>query len=319
MTEITIIIPVYNAEKTLKKCLDSVKKQDYKNYEVVIVDDCSTDSSLSIAKGYGYKLIRLKKNSGSGKARNIGAKEAKTKLIAFTDSDCILPNDWLSRVIKNLKNKKVHFVCGGYSGSEGGSFLEKYAFHELLIRRKNLPKFVKTFPSNNFACYKDIFLKEKGFPVSKNYFAEDLEFGLEIGRRYKILWDKNIGVKHQFHKKIKKYLKQQYKFARDTMLLYLRKPYFRKIKTYQEDKNKFVIFYTALIVLNIFGLLFFSKLIYLLPFLLLILLLFDFNFLNYIYKKEGILFLIKSSGVLLMRNVSWGLGMTIGMFRFFVL
>src|SRR3989344_4340869 len=292
MTEITIIIPVYNAEKTLKKCLDSVKKQDYKNYEVVIVDDCSTDSSLSIAKGYGYKLIRLKKNSGSGKARNIGAKEAKTKLIAFTDSDCILPNDWLSRVIKNLKNKKVHFVCGGYSGSEGGSFLEKYAFHELLIRRKNLPKFVKTFPSNNFACYKDIFLKEKGFPVSKNYFAEDLEFGLEIGRRYKILWDKNIGVKHHFHKKIKKYLKQQ---------------------------NKFVIFYTALIVLNIFGLLFFSKLIYLLPFLLLILLLFDFNFLNYIYKKEGILFLIKSSGVLLMRNVSWGLGMTIGMFRFFVL
>lgn len=319
MTEITIIIPVYNAEKTLKKCLYSVKKQNYKNYEVVIVDDYSTDHSASIAEEYGYKLIRLKENSGSGKARNIGAKEAKTKLIAFTDSDCMLPEDWLSRIIKSFENKKVKFICGGYSGVEGKSFLEKYAFYELLIRRRNLPEFVSSFPSNNFACYRDIFLKEKGFPELKNYVAEDLEFSLKIGTKYKIFWDKTLGVKHHFHKKIKKYLKQQYKFAMDTMFLYLRKPYLKKIKTYHEDKNKFVIFYTGLTILNIFGVLFYSKLVYLLPLLLMILLLLDFNLLNYVYKKEGILFSIKSSLIVLTRNTAWVLGIIRGLFRFFAL
>jgi len=319
MAEITIIIPIYNAEKTLRKCLESVKQQDYKKYEVLCIDDCSTDSSPKIVEEYGCKLVKLRENSGSGKARNIGAKNANTKFLAFTDSDCIIPRDWLSRIIKGFENKGVHFICGGYSGIKGNSFLEKYAFYELLIRRKNLSNFVKSFPSNNFACYKDIFLKEKGFPELKNYFAEDLEFSLEIGRKYKILWDKNLGIKHHFHKKIKNYLKQQYKFARDTMLLYLRRPYLRKIKTYHEEKNKFAIFYTALTILSIFGLLFFSKLIYLLLSLLLILLLFDFNFLDYVYKKEGILFSMKSSGVLLMRNASWVLGMIHGVFRFFVL
>ena len=315
MEEITVIVPIFNAEKTLRRCLDSIKQQDYRKYEVICVDDHSTDNSHSIAKEYGYNLIRLKENSGPGKTRNIGAKEAKTKLIAFTDSDCILPGDWLSKIIKNFENKKVKFICGGYSGVEGKSFLEKFAFYELLIRRRNLPRFASSFPSNNFACYRDIFLKEKGFPELKNYVAEDLEFSLKVGINYKIFWDKTLGVKHHFHKKIKKYLKQQYKFARDTMFLYLRNPYFKKIKTYHEDKNKFVIFYTGLVILNIFGVLFYSKLIYLFPPLLMILLLLDFNLLNYVYKREGRLFLIKSSIVALARNVAWTFGMIMGVFK----
>ena len=318
MAEITIIIPIYNSEKTLKKCLDSIKNQEYEDFDVILVDDCSTDNSKHVIKGYGYKLISLNKNSGSGKARNMGAKHAITKFIAFVDSDCILPKTWLSRIMYHLDNNHITFVCGDYSGSVGDSFLEKYAFYELVVRRKNLPRFVTSFPSNNFACYKDIFLKLKGIPERKGYVAEDLEFSLKAGRKYRILWDKEIKVKHHFHKKLIKYLKQQYKFARDTMFFYINNPKFRKVKTYQEDKNKFVIFYTGLLGLSIFILPFYKTILYLLSPLLSILILLDFNLLKFLYKKEGIWFSIKSTGVVILRNISWTTGMISGIFRFFV-
>ena len=216
-----------------------------------------------------------------------------------------------------LKNNQIDFVCGGYSESVGRSFLETYALHELFVRRKNLPKFVTSFVSSNFACSKNIFIKEGGFPEFKNYFAEDLEFSLKIGRKYKVLWDKKLGIQHHFHSRIKKYIKQQYRFARDTMFLYLRKPYLKKIKTFQEDKNKFVIFYTGLTGLSIIVAFFYPIYLYFLPFLIMILILLDFNLLKYINKKEGKLNLLKSIGLILMRNVVWTLGMIRGVFRFF--
>lgn len=318
MAEITIIIPVYNAEKTLRKCLDSIKAQDYKNYEVILVDDCSIDSSPKIIQEYSYKIIKLKQRSGAGKARNVGAQQAITKYLAFTDSDCILPRDWLSRIINDFKRTRAEFICDGYSVSVGNTFLEKYAFYELFIRRKHIPNPVTSFPSNNFACYKEIFLKEKGFPELKNYVAEDLEFSLEMGRKYKIFWDKKLGIKHHFHKKLGKYLKQQYKFARDTMFFYLNNPELRKIKTYHEEKNKFVIFYTGLLNLSLFILPFYKNILYLLFPLLFILILLDFNLFNFLYEKEGGRFSIKSMGVVILRNISWTTGMISGILRFFV-
>ena len=319
MTKITIIIPIYNAEKTLEKCLDSIMNQDYKNFEVILVDDCSTDKSRDVIKKYHYKLIRLNNNFGSGKARNIGVQNANTKFIAFIDSDCILPKTWVSKIIKDLEGKNFQFVCGDYSGSVGNSFLEKFAFYELIVRRRNLPEIVTSFPSNNFACYRDIFIKEKGIPVRKNYFAEDLEFSLRMGRKYNLYWDKEIRVKHHFHRKLRKYLKQQYRFARDTMYFYLKNPNFKKIKTYHEEKNKFVILYTGLSVLSVLASIFYKTYIYLAMSLLIIILLLDLQLLKFLYKKEGILFSLKSSGILLMRNASWVLGMIHGVFRFFVL
>ena len=75
MAEITIIIPAYNESSTLRKCLDSIKNQDYKNFKVIVVDDCSKDGTSTIVKEYGYEVIRLENNSGSGKSRNMGAQK----------------------------------------------------------------------------------------------------------------------------------------------------------------------------------------------------------------------------------------------------
>ena len=88
--EISVIIPVYNASDTIKKSILSVLEQSYKDYEIIIVDDASTDDITTTLNDIDYpdlKIIHHKKNRGAANARNTGVKEAKGKYVAFLDSD----------------------------------------------------------------------------------------------------------------------------------------------------------------------------------------------------------------------------------------
>ena len=87
---ISVVIPAFNRQNTISYCLDSVLAQTYKNLEVIVVDDCSTDSTVSIVRSYPDSRVRcvvLKKNVGAQGARNRGIREAKADWIAFHDSD----------------------------------------------------------------------------------------------------------------------------------------------------------------------------------------------------------------------------------------
>ena len=89
---VSIITPVYNAERFLSETIKSVKEQTYKNWELLLVDDCSKDNSAKIIKEFNrtddrIKYIKLEKNSGASISRNTGIKNAKGRFIAFVDSD----------------------------------------------------------------------------------------------------------------------------------------------------------------------------------------------------------------------------------------
>ena len=91
MKKISVIIPVYNAEKTIRRCLESIMSSEYEEYEVVVVDDGSTDNSASILFEYANRDRRVKiinqPNSGPAIARNKGLELAEGEIIAFVDSD----------------------------------------------------------------------------------------------------------------------------------------------------------------------------------------------------------------------------------------
>lgn len=96
---ISIVIPVFNRENTILYCLNSVLAQTYNNIDVIVVDDCSTDSTVDIVNNYPDSRVRcivLEKNSGAQAARNRGIKEAKGEWIAFQDSD----DEWLPDKLK---------------------------------------------------------------------------------------------------------------------------------------------------------------------------------------------------------------------------
>ncbi len=103
--KVSIITPLYNSERFVKECLESVLKQTYNNWEMLIVDDCSTDKSAEIVNQYlsrdkRFKYFKLNNNSGAGVARNKAILEAKGDIIAFLDSDDI----WLAKKLEEHVN-----------------------------------------------------------------------------------------------------------------------------------------------------------------------------------------------------------------------
>lgn len=110
MPKVSVIIPVYNTEKYLKECLDSVICQTLTDIEIICVNDGSTDSSLEILKEYASKDERIKvleqKNKGAGAARNLGLKYAKGEYLAFLDSDDFYNPDFLEKMY-NKANKTL--------------------------------------------------------------------------------------------------------------------------------------------------------------------------------------------------------------------
>jgi teichuronic acid biosynthesis glycosyltransferase TuaG len=97
---VSVITPIYNSERYLQECIESVQKQSYTNFEHILVDDCSTDNSVGIVKKFSkkdsrIKLLKLKKNSGAGVARNKGVEIAEGRFIAFLDADDFWSGDKL--------------------------------------------------------------------------------------------------------------------------------------------------------------------------------------------------------------------------------
>ena len=112
MPKFSIIIPVYNVEKYIKKCLDSVFSQSYKDYEVIVVNDGSTDKSMDIAKEYNVKIIN-QKNAGLSITRNNGLQIANGEYISFIDSDDWVDLDFLEKLYNTAKKYDADIAACG--------------------------------------------------------------------------------------------------------------------------------------------------------------------------------------------------------------
>lgn len=127
---VSIIIPVFNSKKFILQTLESIENQTYKNYEIIIVDDCSTDGSYELIeklkiKNKKIRLYKTKKNSGTVAApRNLGIKKAKGNIVCFNDSDDIWKKDKLEIQISKIKNRKtVISTAADYFSKESRSSL----------------------------------------------------------------------------------------------------------------------------------------------------------------------------------------------------
>lgn len=118
MPLVSVIIPVYNAEKYLKKCLDSVLEQTFQDFEIIAVNDGSTDGSEKILVEYGEKYpekikVYSKENSGQSGTRNMAMEKACGKYIAFLDSDDYIEKHYLEILVEAAEKNKSDMVCSG--------------------------------------------------------------------------------------------------------------------------------------------------------------------------------------------------------------
>lgn len=118
MKKVSIIVPLYNSEKTIEKCINSITKQTYKNIEIIIVNDGSTDDSQKIIEQLEKKDIRIKtlnqQNSGVSVARNNGITNSTGDYIMFIDSDDWIDDNCVEKLVKTINEKKVDAVRYNY-------------------------------------------------------------------------------------------------------------------------------------------------------------------------------------------------------------
>lgn len=198
----SVIVPVYNKEKYIKKTLESILNQNFQDFEIIIVDDGSTDASIDIIKQFKDDRIFLhqQKNSGVAIARNVGGKLAKGKVLSFLDADDLWLPEHLSE-IKSLFDKfnNAHFFATGYIIQYNDLLSKKFVYpfekKQLIIQRfyqYNI-KFPLFFTSN-FSIKKDTFLQTKGFKPSIH--GEDTEYFLRLGISYFLAYSQKITMIH---------------------------------------------------------------------------------------------------------------------------
>lgn len=135
---VSVIIPVYNVEKYISKCIESVLYQSYENYEIILVNDGSTDKSGEICEHYTSKDSRIKvhhkMNGGVSSARNEAMKYCKGKFLTFIDSDDYIGQNFLSELIKRQQSSNADIVIGAET-KVFNNRVESHHFPEIIIDR----------------------------------------------------------------------------------------------------------------------------------------------------------------------------------------
>ena len=189
--KISIIIPVYNASRTLKECLEAIFYSNLKNFEVIVVSDNSSDNCVEIAMEFQCKIIELAQNRGPGFARNEGAKTSEGEILLFLDSDVIIDREALNSVSDKFSDNEVNVIQGIYSHkptykSLATQYQMSYNCYYIWPENK---KYASTLSTCCFAIRKKIFSELKGFNTNiRRASCEDEEFGyFLIDRGYKII------------------------------------------------------------------------------------------------------------------------------------
>jgi len=217
---ISVIIPSYNSENTIKSCLDSLLNQSYRgDYEIILVDSSRDRTPEIVSENFPeVKLIHLEKKTDPGTARNIGINEAKGELLAFIDSDCVAARDWLEK-IKSAHRSNVRVVGGVVmNGNEEGDLIGLAGY--IAEFREFIPgqpkREVIHIPTCNISYKKEIF-RDYGVFRKEYYPQEDLFFNYHLWvRGEKILFDPAIQVFHHQRSKLKEFLNHQHNIGETT-------------------------------------------------------------------------------------------------------
>lgn len=261
---VSIVIPTKNAGSRFNTILTQVFSQNYKNFEVIVIDSSSIDNTFEIAKQYPTKIIKIKpEDFGHGKTRNLGAKLAKGKYIVYLTQDAVPKNkNWLSNLINNFSDNLVVGVYGRqipYKNTnilESFSYLRDYPNSKRIWFNNNFGQEDLIFSDVNSAIRKDI-LKKEGFS-KKIIVSEDHEWAYRIlGKGYKIVYDPDAAVIHSHNHSLIEVFKRFFDMGASCQYIYDNykvqtllkkgiKRYLIKLNYVIEKGHFFLVFYAIL-------------------------------------------------------------------------
>jgi GT2 family glycosyltransferase len=199
--QLSVVVPVYNGGAQLEQCLEALLASDFRDYEIIVVDDNSTDDSAAVCRALGVEMIRLASRRGPAAARNCGAGHALAQLILFVDADVVVRRDTLRRVFAFFQEREsVAALFGSYDD-------EPAALNFASQHKNLLHHFIHQGSSSNAATFwagcgairREAFEAVGGFDESKypRPSIEDIELGQRLRRAdFKIILDRELQVKH---------------------------------------------------------------------------------------------------------------------------
>ena len=328
--KLSIIIPVFNRPNLLDKCLVSIYKQNYKNFEVCIIDDCSTADLKSIADKFSARYFYLEKNKGPAFARNFGAKNAKGEILVFIDSDVLMTQGFLRKVdhLFNI-NKEISAIQGNYTSipyyKNFFSFFKNLTLH-FNFRRSTSRKYTYSIATFCTAIKREVFLKSKRFDQKiKTASIEDDEYGVKLIKRgHKIFYENTLQVKHMKRFNFYSLIKQDFKtgFTKIKSLL-RKKSLFNSKELTGSHANLPLLFSIPLSTLIILGTIFFfmipsSITILFLIILLEIFILINLGYFRFIVKTKSVFFLIYTFLTSIVDNFVIQLGIFFGFLDYLI-
>ncbi len=206
-TKVSFIIPTYNSERTIGKCLKSIRQQKDVDTEIIIVDGYSKDNTIEIAEKYADKIIRARGTLGF--ARLLGAKYASGEILGIFDSDVYLPHeDWLKKAIEWFhKDDKIGIVWPVNIPPPNASFTAKAYFSVWLYK---LLKTKNPVPGGNILVRTKAYREVEKQLNPKLHFGEDFDLTVKIidkGYKVALHWDPII---HDTMHSLKQYTRKQF-------------------------------------------------------------------------------------------------------------
>lgn len=198
---ITVIIPVYNGRDFLGKCLGALFASSYSSFEVLVVNDCSTDDSPELAHEKGARVISTAERSGPGAARNLAAGAAAGEVLVFVDADVVVKPDTLEKIAARFEESPdLAALFGSYDDEPAErNFLSQYKNLQHHFVHQHSNPVASTFWSGLGAMRRKVFLQHHGFDHEK--FSEPSIEDIDLGSRLRaagqrILLDRDIQAKH---------------------------------------------------------------------------------------------------------------------------
>ena len=199
---ISVIVPNHNGEKTIGRCLEAAFASQYSSFEIIVIDDCSSDDSVTVIAKYPCRLIRLSEHGGASKARNTGAQNAAGELLLFIDSDCLLQPDTLAKAAAAYRENGPGVIIGGtYTllpyDQQFFSIFQSVYIHYSETKNCHNPDYIAT---HAMLITKDLFLKNGAFNENFMPILEDVEFSHRLKKNgIKMLIEPEIQVQHIFN------------------------------------------------------------------------------------------------------------------------
>jgi cellulose synthase/poly-beta-1,6-N-acetylglucosamine synthase-like glycosyltransferase len=195
--KVSIIIPAFNEENYISKCIEACLSQDYNNYEIIVIDNASTDKTFETSSKYKIKVIK-ENRKGTLWARQCGLENSDGELIATIDADCIPVKGWLSSGVKHFKDEKVSGLSGPYLYFDAPFFEKnlilicmKYVYSTVNFLQRKTGNGGITIGGNTM-LRKDLFIKAGGYTTSIVFWGDDTDTAIKLSRVGKIIYDRNF-------------------------------------------------------------------------------------------------------------------------------